>query len=274
VLLLTAASLPAPDLDTAPLVDALGRRRVRVSVVDWSRPFDWPGDADLAVVRSTWDYTVRRDEFVRVLGELSTRLANPAAVIGWNSHKSYLVELSDRGVPVVPTVLVRRGDPVLLPALDAPMIVLKRAVSAGARGIGRFAAGDPLATEHLAALTAAGDALVQPFEPTIGDGERSLMFFGGEFSHAVRKVAADGDFRVQTRHGGRNLPHVATGAELRAATLALSCVDGDLLYARVDMIGTAEAPLVMELELIEPEVFLPTAAGAADRFGDAIVKLL
>jgi glutathione synthase/RimK-type ligase-like ATP-grasp enzyme len=100
------------------------------------------------------------------------------------------------------------------------------------------------------------------------------MFFGGRYSHAVRKVPADSDYRVQLRYGGRLLPHRVTDAELAAATMALSCVKDDLLYARVDLVGTPERPLVMELELIEPEIFLPMADGASHRLANAIADRL
>lgn len=271
VLLLTAESLPHEDLDTALVTAALHERGARVTVVPWTQLDAGSVTADLAVIRTTWDYTFRRDEFLGFLDGLPLPVANPSNVVRWNSHKGYLAELGAAGVPVVPVTMCWRGTPGVLPATVAPRIIVKPAVSAGARGVGLFDRDDPAALEHLAALTAVGDALVQPFEPSVRDGERSLLYLGGEYSHAVRKVPAPGDFRVQTRHGGRNLPHEATAAERRAAQQALECVDADLLYARVDLVGTDEDPLVMELELIEPEIFLPIAPGSADRLADAIL---
>ena len=106
-------------------------------------------------------------------------------------------------------------------------------------------------------------------------GERSLLYLGGTFSHAVRKVPADGDFRVQTRYGGQNLPHRGEPRpNWRPRRRRWTGVDAELLYARVDLVGTAESPLVMELELIEPELFLPMAPGAAELLAAAIAALL
>jgi glutathione synthase/RimK-type ligase-like ATP-grasp enzyme len=278
VLLLTAESLPHEDLDTALLAEALTQRGVRPTVLVWSRTEGWPADADLAVVRTTWDYTFRRDEFLDVLEGAPVRVANPVAVLRWNSHKGYLVELADAGVPVVPGVLLRRGDPADLPHIDAAQIIVKPTVAAGSRGVGLFSAGAPAAAAHLAELLSCGDALVQAFEPSVHDGERSLIYLGGQYSHAVRKVPAVGDFRVQTRYGAINLAHQATVAERAVAQRALDTVSATmavtLLYARVDLVGSADAPLVMELELIEPELFLPMAPGSADRLADAIGALL
>jgi glutathione synthase/RimK-type ligase-like ATP-grasp enzyme len=274
VLLLSIAALPHEDLDSPLLVTALAERGIDSSVVTWSEPDSWPADADLAVIRTTWDYTFRRDEFIAAMDTLPMPLANPAAIVSWNSHKGYLVELGDSGVPVVPSVLIAAGEAPGLPRLGVPRIIIKPAISAGGRGVGLFAADAPEAVDHLAELITHGDALVQPFEPSVNDGERSLIFFGEQYSHAVRKVPADADFRVQLRYGGRLLEHEATAAELAAAELALSCVDADLLYARVDLVGAPEQPRVMELELIEPEVFLPMADGAAGRFADAIAATL
>jgi len=274
VLLLSIASLPHEDLDSPMLATALAERGIGSSVVNWSEPESWPADADLAVIRTTWDYTFRRDEFIFAMDNLPMPLANPAAIVSWNSHKGYLVELGEAGVPVVPSVLLRGGEPPALPTIDAPQIIIKPAISAGARGVGLFASDATEAAAHLADLLTRGDALVQPFEPSVNAGERSLMFFGGRYSHAVRKVPADSDFRVQLRYGGRLLAHDASSAELAAATMALSSVKDDLLYARVDLVGTPDKPLVMELELIEPEIFLPMAEGAADRLAGAIADSL
>src|SRR4051812_3754029 len=156
VLLLSIASLPHEDLDNPLLVTALAERGIDSSVVTWSEPESWPARADLAVIRTTWDYTFRRNEFTLAMDSLPLPLANPAAVVRWNSHKGYLVELAEAGVAVVPTVLLRRGDPPVVPALDAIRIVVKPAVAAGGRGAGLFDAGSPAAAEHLAELLTGG----------------------------------------------------------------------------------------------------------------------
>ena len=274
VLLLTAESLPAgaEDHDTADLVAALAMLGVRADVRPWSAPL--PDDVDLAVIRSTWDYTVRLPEFLTAIESYPFPVANSPATVRWNAHKGYLAELGAAGVGVVPTVLLRRGDTAVLPDLDAPRVIIKPATSAGARGVGLFDADAPAGLAHLRELLSVGDALVQPFEPSVHEGERSLLFLGGAFSHAVRKVPALGDFRVQARHGGRNLPHSASSAELDVAAAAIAQIPEQLLYARVDVIGSPDAPMIMELELIEPELFLPMAPGSARRLAEAIVSRL
>jgi glutathione synthase/RimK-type ligase-like ATP-grasp enzyme len=274
VLLLSIDSLPHQDLDNPMLATSLSELGVKSSTVTWSEPESWPADANLAVIRTTWDYSSRLAEFLPAMAALPMPLANPADVVSWNSHKGYLVELAASGAPVVTSVLVRQGEPPVVPEIDAARIILKPASSAGGRGVGLFAPNAPEAIEHLAGLLTHGDALVQPFEPSVSAGERSLIFFAGHYSHAVLKVPADSDYRVQPRYGGRLLAHEATDAELAAAGVALGCVEADLLYARVDLVGPPDDPLVMELELIEPEVFLPMADGAADRFARAIVGRL
>ena len=147
--------------------------------------------------------------------------------------------------------------------------MVKPAVSSGSRGAGRFEAGDPGAAGHLAALVADRDALVQPYVPSVAErGERSLIFFGGRFSHAVDKIPARGDYRVQEMYGGRYRRHQPTPPEMAAAERALAAAPADaLLYARVDLVEGGDGPLVMELELIEPELFLGFDRGRARRVG-------
>jgi glutathione synthase/RimK-type ligase-like ATP-grasp enzyme len=275
VLLLTAQVLPAADRDTPLLARALAERGVDVTVAAWTDPaIGTAGPAaafDLAVIRSTWDYHQRSAAFLTALEHIAAPVLNPLPVIRWNAHKGYLAELAAAGVPSVPTAWVVRGQQ-HLPDVGTAMIVIKPAVSAGAIGLARFRAGDPAARAHLTDLTAIGDVLVQPYLPEITLGERSLLFLGGEYSHAVRKLPAAGDFRVQSEYGGSVLPHRPTGAELATARAALAHAPGpDLLYARVDLVGSPDAPLVIELELIEPELFLPGAPAAVDRLADAVL---
>lgn len=276
VLLLTAESLPAGahDFDTQVLRSALNDRGARVSVQPWTIAAERTDGVDEAVIRTTWDYTFRLEEFLTAIETFPVPVANPPAVIRWNAHKSYLAELGSRGVDVVPTVLIRRGEPAEIAGVAADRIIVKPASSAGARGVGLFDADSPAALDHLRDLLERGDALVQPFEPSVHDGERSLIFLGGTYSHAVRKVPAAGDFRVQTRYGGQVLRHQATGPELDVAAAALDRIADPLHYARVDLIGPPQQPLLMELELIEPELFLPTSADSAGRLADVILERL
>lgn len=275
ILFATSRRLPRPDLDTPLLIAALARRGVATAAAVWNEPANWAA-ADLVVVRSTWDYADHADAFLAWTRSvaIATRLRNDADLIRWNAHKSYLAELSAAGIPVPATRFVNAGDQLGLTAADAGQdgrAVVKPAVGGGARGA---SVGDPASpTFAEAALAALGgrDALVQPFLPDIFAGERSLLFAAGAFTHAVAKLPAAGEWRVQGHYGGTVAPHDASAAERAVALAALQASPGgEPLVARVDLVGPAEAPLLMELEVIEPELFLPTSATAVEAFADAM----
>jgi len=277
VRLVTAARLPAPDPETERVREALGRRGLASEIRAWDDPgVDW-SDAPVTVVRSTWDYTARREAFLgwaeRVAA--SSALWNPPEVLRWNTHKAYLLELERRGVPVLPTELVRRGHPVDLQGLlrrrGWEEAVAKPAVGlggVGARRVGR----DPEAdARHLEALLAEGDALVQVFAPSVeSEGELSLVWLDGAVSHAVRKRPGAGEFRVHRRYGGREEPLEPGPAACRAALRALEACPGPRLYARVDLVEQAGALRVMEVELVEPALFLEPGSAGLKRLCDAL----
>ncbi|GGM07503.1 ATP-grasp domain-containing protein [Nakamurella endophytica] len=266
VVLLTAAGIGDHDRDLRPLAQALADLGAVPAVREWDDPALGDLPADLAVIRSTWDYSGRLDEYLAVLDALPFPVVNRLPVVRWNARKTYLAGLAAAGVPVVPTTVVPAGPDPVLPDVDADRVVVKPSVSAGGRGVGLFPAGSPAALEHLRTLAADRDVLVQPFLPDVALGERSLVFLDGRYSHAVRKVPADGGYLVQERHGGTTGPHRPTDDERAVADAALARVPGgadDLLYARVDLVGPGPAPLLMELELIEPGLFLGHAPGGA-----------
>jgi glutathione synthase/RimK-type ligase-like ATP-grasp enzyme len=151
--------------------------------------------------------------------------------------------------------------------------VIKPAVSVAAIGAVRAAAASETAAAHLRGLVESGDALIQPFEPGVAEGEVSLMYFGGDYSHAVRKIPADGDYRVQVFYGGLVEPHVAADAERQVAEAALAAVPAELAYARVDLVPTSRGPVLMELELIEPQLFLDEPGEPAAAFADHLVSI-
>ena len=238
------------------------------------------GRGAAVVLRTPWDYTWRHRQFLAKLREIAavTTLVNPAGLVEWNHHKGYLSDLERAGVPVVPLAVLSRGagadEQDAARAAFGDEIVVKPAISAGAFGTIRTAAASAQAREHLAALVREGDALVQPYVPAVESGEVSLMYFGGVLSHAVRKLPAGGDFRVQAEHGGTIEPHRATDAERAVAELVLRAAPGEATYARIDLVTTADGPLLMEAELIEPELFLPFHPDAAPRFADVLLELL
>lgn len=250
-------------------------------VVCWDDPdVEW-GDFDLAVIRSTWDYTWRAEEFTAWAERCgkATTLANPAEVVRWNADKRYLGDLGAAGVPVVDTRFLAPGDPVGLP--EEQEYVIKPTSGAGARYAARYAPGEHgTAVRHLARMHAEGlTAIVQPYVRSIDTaGERALQFFGGRFLHAIRKGAV---LEPGTAYDEDKVPHPnlrpwePTTAELAVAERALAAVPGDpeLLYARVDLVdGDDGEPRVMELELIEPNLFLSLHTDSVPIVAEAIVK--
>ncbi|MEY9845299.1 RimK family alpha-L-glutamate ligase [Streptacidiphilus sp. MAP5-3] len=285
IALLTGRTMPRDVPENDLLVDELRQLGIRAEVHPWDEPLDWPSFG-LALVRTTWDYWDRLEEFLSFADHADgrTALRNPAQVIRWNCHKGYLVELAGHGVPSIPTQVLRRGADGR--AVDAALaafreqhgeveVVAKPAVSAGARGALRALPSAPGTAAHLADLLERGDALLQPLvESILTRGETSLIFFGEEYSHAVRKVPAQGEYRIHEHHGGTVQAHSPSDAELATARAALAAAPAATAYGRVDLVELPSGPAVMELELIEPELFLPYADGATTRYARHLAALL
>jgi glutathione synthase/RimK-type ligase-like ATP-grasp enzyme len=260
-------------LEDRLLSDALGDRGLEVSRVDWADGrIDWRS-FDAILIRQTWDYFERLDEFRAWLArvEACTRVINPVDVIRWNCDKRYLVDLAGAGVPTVPTVVVERQHPApplggLIERHEFVEAVVKPAVSGAGRETHRIRrAGAAEFEREWQRLVAQEDMLVQPFMPAIIEhGEVSVVVIDGEVTHAVRKIAAAGEFRVQDDHGGTVHTHAPTEIEAIIARAALAAAPEPVAYARVDLVQTAAGPVVMELELIEPELFFRNAPRAAD----------
>ena len=276
-MLATAASLPVPDPEAPALAAALRARGADASVESWDSEADW-ATADLVVVRSAWDYFARIDEFLRWADAVDavTRLANSADVVRWNSRKAYLVALADAGVPVVPTTVIARGETADLGVLDGlgSEVVVKPEVSAAAIGAVRGRPHDPEVVAHIRDLATRGHVLIQPLIHSVLDrGETSLVYLGGAFSHAVRTIPRQGEFRGLAHHGGTVVTHRPSAEELRVAQLALAAAPGPHAYARVDLVASESGPLLMELELIEPWLFLADSVDATARFADVLIAL-
>jgi glutathione synthase/RimK-type ligase-like ATP-grasp enzyme len=279
VLLVTCADFPAGDEDGELLLGALKATGVDGSWVVWNEPaVDW--STDLAVIRSTWDYTDDRAAFV-AWAQSVPLLANPAEVIEWNSDKTYLRDLADAGVPIVPTNWSAPGAAAEF--RGQVELVVKPSVGAGSRGAGRFGPGQVAeARAHVDHLHAdGGTVLVQPYLAGVDtDGETALIYFDGTISHAVGKGAMlpEGVVHPVRSHSRyveeRIAPREPSPAELTVGSLAISAMQArfgdDLLYARVDLLPSTQGPVVVELELTEPSLFLGHAEGAADRFAAAI----
>ncbi|MFJ9832373.1 RimK family alpha-L-glutamate ligase [Streptomyces sp. NPDC101169] len=272
---------PSKDRDLPVLVDALREAGADAEARYWDDPAaDWAG-YDLVLIRSTWDYSWRAAEFgawVERVGAL-TRLANPAAVVRWNSDKRYLGELAAAGVPTVETRYIAPGEPAELPG--GHEYVIKPTSGAGARFAARYTPDrHETAVRQLARMHAEGfTAMVQPYLRNIDvSGERALQFFGGRLLHASRKgaVLAPGTPFDADKVAHPDLePWQPTDAELAVAEKALACVPGGapgLLYARVDLVdGEDGRPRVMELELVEPNLFLFLHPASLPRVTSAVL---
>ncbi|WP_344082949.1 hypothetical protein [Luedemannella helvata] len=281
VALITCRDLADLEDDDRLVIAPLNARGVAAEPVVWDDPtVDW-ALYDLAVLRSPWDYARRRDEFVRWAASVPA-LANPAAVVEWNTDKRYLASLAAAGVPVVPTTWVEPGEQVDLPTSGE--WVIKPAISAGSVDTGRYDLSDPahrpLASAHVARLSSAGRVtMLQPFLPAVDSyGETAMIYLGGRFSHAIRKgPMLDGpDLGVEGLYKEEVITaRTPTVTEHAVADAVLAAAPGDLLYARVDLIpGPDGSPILVELELTEPSLFLAYADGAADRLAAAITRAL
>jgi glutathione synthase/RimK-type ligase-like ATP-grasp enzyme len=273
-------STPTHDHDAeAPQVVAeLRNRGCDAVALPWDSPVDWSG-FDLVVVRSTWDYFDRLAEFLAWVDRVAdvSRIINSPSVIRWNSHKGYLAELGAAGIPVVPALALPGGTSDAVAQLQASgwtEVVIKPAVDGGARRALKAGSGSPEASAHVSSLVAAGDTIVQPYLAGVEDGETSLFIFDGTFSHAVRKVPKPGDYRVQALHGGSEEVHEPSPDELALAAAAIALAPGEVAYARADFVEVDGHSTLMELELIEPDLFLRMAPGSVSRFADLVERRL
>ena len=276
------------DEDLPLLTAALADLGIEAAVLDWHDPEnDWSA-WDLAVVRSPWDYTTQLPSFLSFLAGAAeaTTVANPVEVIRWNADKRYLVELAAAGVPVVPTSVFEPGDEVTIPSGVA--CVVKPTVSAGARDTERYSADASTdAVGHASELLSAGrSVLVQPYVEGIDEvGETGLVYVGDRYSHAFRKgpilrpdsAFVDGLYREEQIDPREPSPAERAVAEQvldAVATVLPGWSRSDLLYARVDLAPGPDGPLLMELELIEPSLFLDIDESSPARAAAAIAGAL
>jgi glutathione synthase/RimK-type ligase-like ATP-grasp enzyme len=263
-----------PFLDR--LATPLRAHGLTVGSLAWDAPFD-PGVARVVLPLLSWGYHLRPPAWFARLDALEAagaRLANPVSVLRWNTTKTYLATLAAKGAPVVPTIAV---DRLTLADLDlardrfgVDVLVAKPQISGGSQ--------DTVKLRHADGLTGCttGPALIQPFLPAVGEeGELSLFYFDGVFSHAVTKVAMGGDFRVQSQFGGQVSGVAPEPEALHAAEMVLKAAGAPLTYARVDLIrGLDGTPQLMELEVIEPDLFLDHAHDAGAAFAAAVARAL
>lgn len=254
---------------------AFEARGMSVHDVDWADTAqDW-STFDAAMIGTTWDYWDHQATFLRTLEKIEavTPLFNSAALVRWNSHKSYLRDLEARGARLIPTLWLDKVDETAIKAafdtLKTNDLVFKRQVGAGAAGQHRLTPRDPVPPmPH--------PMMVQPFLPQIlTEGEISFIYIDGDFSHALIKRAAEGDYRIQSTYGGTEEVFKPSADALTAAKAILDTLDETPLYARVDMLrGEDGMLLLMELELIEPYLYPLQGPELGERIAEAIAKRL
>jgi hypothetical protein len=265
------------------LARVLGEAGLPAEAASWSGDEDWSRFAAV-LVRSCWDYHLRPDAFRDWLGRLESldvRVWNPIPLLRWNVDKRYLLDLERRGVRVVPTLVrdsVRGADLADLSGrLDAAELVVKPVIGATAHGCRRVRPGESpaagIALEGAGELAAerGGPWLVQPFLDSVEtEGEWSLMLFAGELCHAVLKRPAPGEYRIQKQWGGSARRESPAADLVDLATAVIEAVEPAPLYARVDLVRHDGRPCLMELELIEPELFLREGDRALDILVDRL----
>ena len=285
------SGMPPEFTDDLRIIEVLAERGVAAVRIPWDdSETDWSA-FEAVVIRSTWDYATRRDEFIGWCESVGPSLHNSAALVRWNSDKRYLAELAAAGVPVVTTELVEPGD--ALPEL-AGDVVVKPSVSAGGRDSGRFGpAAHDLARGLIDQIHASGRvAMLQPYEPAVDSvGETAVLCIDGEPSHTLRKRAVlrpdevapvrdDAIGAAEVMYDpGLVTPSEAADDELALAREIVAEVtrrfDYLPLYARVDMIRDGDgAPTLMELEAVEPNFYLDQVPATTEIVVDAILRRL
>ncbi len=250
------------DEDT-DLVDFLTGKNLFIDRVIWNdEKVNW-GDYNIVIIKSPWDYHEKIDAFYTWLDELkklSITVLNPVDIIKWNSNKHYLQAIQDKGLKIIPSAYLPKGSEFTHQYFEkfaVDKLVVKPCISAGAKNTIIISKDNMAAQkESIDALLAEEDYLVQPFMEVIKEGEWSFLFFNGKYSHTVLKTPKQDDFRVQQYHGGTVSYPQADPVHITQAAAFLEIIPQKTLYARVDGVMMNNSFYLMELELIEPYLFL------------------
>ena len=274
VALITGAEMAKPDPESHLLIHELGVLDIPSELISWRAPLDW-SLFDLVVIRTPWDYFLHLEEFLSWVEDVEkvTRVLNSSRILRWNCHKKYLKELSGLGVPTVPTLWVTKNQQCdgLMDSIEWPIVVVKPAVSIGAIGALKGNPQDSHVKHHLEEELKKGDVMIQPFLESVADfGELSLIYFNGAYSHSILKKPQQGDYRVQDAYGGTNTVFEPEIEVQKIGDQVMSHLPDFSLYARVDLVKYQNQWLLMELEAIEPELFLPLDPQAPVRLAKAI----
>jgi len=264
------------DLMIAALEPDCAARGLDLKVIDWEAPLEAFAEVDLAMLGTSWNYQDKPEAYLAKLEALENggvTVCNSSAITQWNARKTYLRELAERGAATIPTLWLDGLDAeralAAMDELDCDRLVVKRQVGAGALGqelLVRGEIADGWRFDHA--------ALVQPFLPAIAsEGELSFIFIDGELSHALRKLPAEGDYRIQSLYGGREDVHEPSAKEVSAAKTIIAALPFDTpLYARIDMLRDGGQLLLMEAELIEPYLYPEQGPELGERLAHAIAK--
>jgi glutathione synthase/RimK-type ligase-like ATP-grasp enzyme len=279
VVLVTCRAWPELSASDRCLAAALQARGWRLEVAPWNGPFEPFAGAEAVVVRASWDYHEAPDDYQAWLDRLDPeRTFNAPALIRWNLSKAYVLDLGARGAPVPRSRLVAAEPESVAAALEALGLaeaVIKPVVGASGFGVERVRRGG-----EAAALARAGErkrtaqVLVQEFVAGVEHGELAGVFFGGVFSHGLRRLPAPGEFRINAQYGGRMEAATLPAAVVEAMTAVLALLPLPSLYARVDGLAGADGFTLMEVEVNEPGLGMHLAAGSADRFANALLARL
>ncbi|MDQ0465269.1 glutathione synthase/RimK-type ligase-like ATP-grasp enzyme [Caulobacter ginsengisoli] len=251
---------------------ALATAGLTAEAAPWTQPFD-PAPYAAVLPMMAWGYHQHTDQWFALLDRLEASgvtVLNPVETLRWNTAKTYLLDLAAHGAPVIPTLAVEAVTPAAIEAARASFgvadLVAKPQISAGAHRTVVLRPGDPLDGAPT------GAALIQPFLPAVREeGELAVFWFGGRFSHAVSKVAAPGEFRVQAQYGGQETLVDPTPEALAAAQAVFKAAARPITYCRIDLIRALDGRLaLMELEAIEPDLFLEHAPDGGAMFGAAV----
>jgi glutathione synthase/RimK-type ligase-like ATP-grasp enzyme len=280
------------DSDSSILIKALEKRGISGESVSWDDPsVDW-GEPDLCIIKSTSNYITKPAQFIEWAKEVAgkTRLWNSCKLVEWNHDKHYLLDLDRKGVPIPRSIFVEKDSDQSLSSVlnqrNFGEFVIKPMITAGSFGLRRFKACTNDAESYFGQLKKEGftqefmddlyplqpsDAIVQEYVPEIVNGEVSLLYFGGEFSHAVIKRAKPGDFRSHPIWGATVEKYLPSNDELRVGENVLDAMDVTE-YARIDLVDAKNGPFVIEVELIEPFLFFDLFPETSETFADHIMN--
>ena len=276
--LISCNDLPGWEADDQPLIDALVAKGATVHLPAWTDTVDWD-QFNISVIRTTWDYHARIDDFV-AWSKTVPRLFNNATIVEWNTHKSYLRELEQHGVAIAPTIWVQTNEQVcieqIMQTLDVTKGFIKPQVGAAASDTLRFDIHELKSAQEFLDANRHQDMMVQPYLQSVEtEGELTAVFIDGAYTHGVQKIPVKGDYRVQDDFGASDMPYSFAKSELKSMeqTLLLVPSHEELLYARFDYLRDDSGAMVLnELELVEPSLFFRHSKKAAIQFADAILK--